>query len=309
MQQRRLVGLQMTNAVFVHKPDSGYDDQPDRHYHFPKSYLSRVQKTIGDRVVYYGPINSEPGRFYTAVARVLGVRDDQARDGHYYADVVDYIDFDRRVEYRANGGYERKLVMPDGSINGGTAQSAVRLLEPMEFSRIVEAGLESDQDWPQRDAAAGEEQPGPTMAYGFSEDAQPFIERPIVQQLINKKFRDSKFRQHILNVYDRTCAFTGLRLINGGGRPEVEAAHIIPVEENGTDSVRNGISLSGTVHWMFDRGLLSLDDDFAILQSRQLNYDVTHILNRDLRARVPEDPRLQPHPIYLKWHRENRFKH
>ena len=58
---------------------------------------------------------------------------------------------------------------------------------------------------------------------------------------------------------------TGLKFINGGGRSEVQAAHIRPVEDRGPDSVRNGIALSGTVHWMFDKGLISVDENFDIL--------------------------------------------
>ena len=58
---------------------------------------------------------------------------------------------------------------------------------------------------------------------------------------------------------------TGLRIINGGGRSEVQAAHIRPVASSGPDSVRNGLALSGTAHWMFDRGLLSIGDDYSIL--------------------------------------------
>ena len=134
------------------------------------------------------------------------------------------------------------------------------------------------------------------------------MERSIVEQITNRKFRDRKFAQNIKRLYDRTCAFTGLRLINGKGRPEVEAAHIIPVEHNGSDAVQNGIALSGTVHWMFDRGLLSLDDDFSILKSRHLNHDVSNLLVADMKARVPENPNHRPHPQSLKWHRENCFK-
>jgi putative restriction endonuclease len=299
----------MANAVFVHKPNSIYDDQPDKHYHFPKIYLSRVEKTVGDRIVYYGPIIGESGRFYTSLARIIGIRKDASREDHFYADVDNYIDFDRPVGYRENGGYEKKLIMPDGSVNGGTAQSAVRLLDLAEFYKIVDAGLASDRDWPQRNEQSDYAQPETPMLHGFSEASEPFGDRPIIQCLLNKKYRDAKFRQHVLDAYDRTCAFTGLRLINGGGRPEVEAAHIIPIEVNGTDSIRNGLSLSGTVHWMFDRGLLSLGDDHSILLSRQLNYDVTHILNKNLKARVPAHPNLQPHPHNLKWHRDNRFKY
>lgn len=96
--------------------------------------------------------------------------------------------------------------------------------------------------------------------------------------------------------------------IAGGGRPEVEAAHIVPVERGGNDSIQNGIALSGTVHWMFDRGLLSIADDYKILQSRHLNEDISRMLARDLIAKVPAEPRHRPHPAYMAWHRDNIFK-
>ena len=79
------------------------------------------------------------------------------------------------------------------------------------------------------------------------------------------------FRQIVLRAYDERCAVTGLKLIDGGGRAEVEAAHIQPVEANGPDIIGNGIALSGTAHWMFDRGLISLSDDLEILISRRVN--------------------------------------
>jgi putative restriction endonuclease len=48
-------------------------------------------------------------------------------------------------------------------------------------------------------------------------------------------------------------------------------ANIPPVGANGPDTVQNGLALSGTVHWMFDRGLISLSDELDILVSRQVN--------------------------------------
>ena len=71
------------------------------------------------------------------------------------------------------------------------------------------------------------------------------------------------FRRVVLRAYDEQCAITGLKLINGGGRAEADAAHIRPVEANGPDIVNNGIALSGTAHWMFDRGLIALSDDLT----------------------------------------------
>jgi putative restriction endonuclease len=122
--------------------------------------------------------------------------------------------------------------------------------------------------------------------------------------------RDRVFRHKVLDAYDSRCALTGLKFINGGGRAEAEAAHIKPVERAGPDVVRNGIALSGTVHWMFDRGLLSLSDNMEILISREINDQdsVRKVLRPDLRALSPADENLRPHPRYLSWHREHCFK-
>jgi len=299
----------VANAVFYHKPDSKYDDTHDR-YHFPSQYLSRISKTIGDYITYYGPVSGKSGRFYAGVGKVVSVRSDQNLANHHYAEIQGFLDFDDPVHYQLNGGFEKKLIQEDGSINGGRAVQAVRLIERSEFDAILEAGLSTPDEWPDRvDEYVSEKSTDLSQIMGFGEGPQPDIVRPISQLLLNRPFRDAKFKQHVRVVYDRTCAFTGLRLINGKGRPEVEAAHIKPVEHNGPDSIRNGIALSGTVHWMFDRGLLSLSDDFTILKSRHLNHEVNHLLRPDLKALVPSDPRLRPHHHYLQWHRNNCFKH
>lgn len=306
----------MAKAIFYHKDGSGYKDLRGKLYHFPKMYLSRVQQAQNDWVVYYGPLSGLPSRYYTGLAKVTGIRADDGLPDHYYADLTDYLDFDRPLDYRESGGYERQLVGPDGAVNSGRSVQAVRIISETEFAALITAGLSDADEWPQRVDPQEESPPetNPLMHFQIGEaDQAGYLvgdyDRPIIASTINRPFRDAKFRQHIRRVYDRTCAFTGLRLINGRGRPEVEAAHIIPVERGGNDSVQNGIALSGTVHWMFDRGLLSLADDFTILQSRQLNEDISHLLVKDGKARVPMAPHLRPHPHYLGWHRDNVFKH
>lgn len=301
-------------SVFYHKPDSQYDDITGEQYHFPSQYLSRVEKSLNDWMVYYGPMNGHEGRFYSGIAKVTNIRQDANKDKHFYADLSDYIDFDRKVAYKENGGYEKRLIQNDGTVNGGFAVQAVRPLDEIEFAAIVESGLSTEDVWPDRyDEIENEETQYIDDQIGFGEDTQQALsgapyERSIIEQLTKRKWRDKKFSQNIRVAYNRTCAFTGLRLINGKGRPEVEAAHIRPVEQGGNDWIRNGIALSGTVHWMFDRGLLSLENDFSILKSRHLNHDVSNLINKDMKAKVPDEVRLQPHPTYLKWHREKIFK-
>jgi putative restriction endonuclease len=94
-----------------------------------------------------------------------------------------------------------------------------------------------------------------------------------------------------------------------GGRAEVQAAHIRPVADRGPDSIRNGIALSSTIHWMFDRGLISLDDDFSVLVARdRVPSAVSRLINPGGRAYSPERVDLRPHPQFLAYHRREIFK-
>ena len=122
--------------------------------------------------------------------------------------------------------------------------------------------------------------------------------------------RDRVFRRIVLRAYSERCAISGLKLINGMGRAEVAAAHIRPVEANGPDIVSNGIALSGTVHWMFDRGLIGLSDDLQILISRQANDpdSIRTLVNKSGVALAPERFSERPHPHFLQWHRQHCFK-
>jgi putative restriction endonuclease len=143
---------------------------------------------------------------------------------------------------------------------------------------------------------------------GVAENTTPF-ERPIVERVIARPFRDAAFAVAIKEAYHDTCAMTGLKIINGGGRAEVQAAHIQPVSKNGPDSLRNGVALSGTVHWMFDRGLVSIDDDYSILIAKgHLPDAAIRLLNQNHRLLLPTREDMRPHRHYLNFHRENIFK-
>jgi putative restriction endonuclease len=81
------------------------------------------------------------------------------------------------------------------------------------------------------------------------------------------------------------------------------------VAAGGPDVVNNGIALSGTVHWMFDRGLISLSDGGDILLSRKINdiEGVQKLIYSDGGARLPSSPAHRPHLRYLEWHRSECF--
>ena len=296
----------MSFGVFIHRTDSIYDDTPSERYHFPGQYLDRVRACVGDWIIYYEPAKVSGSRGYFAVAKVQEVIPDPRAPRMYFAllEPGSYLDFANPVPFRGPAGVtDRSVLNSQGKISG-RAQSAVRPISSADFHRIIAIGLrENLVPLSQIDSA--------NPPKGLSEEGIPFEqERDRIVYFASRIVRDRVFRHVVLRAYDSRCAITGLKLINGGGRAEAEAAHIRPVEVNGPDIVNNGIALSGTVHWMFDRGLISLADDLKILVSRHVNDpdSIRALINNDGVARTPSRAADRPHPHFLQWHRENRFK-
>ncbi len=205
-------------AVFDTKPNSGYDDEIVRRYHFPtlSNYVAAAQSAVGDWIVYREPQRNGGRRAYIAVARVVAI----------------------------------------------------------EIGAPFDHGLDQV--------------------------------RRVEQMLVNRKIRDANFRRHVCEAYDDRCAVTGLRIINGGGRSDVQAAHIWSVGDGGPDVSQNGLALSGTVHWLFDRHLIALTDDYRLLVSHdKAPPDLRVLFERQMdRIHLPKDERLWPHKTYVEMHRE-----
>ena len=293
----------VVNAVFTASESSAYDDQIERRYHFPKTYLRQAQRAVGDFIVYYeprrttGPSSATGRQAYFATARVIGIRPDSHRKDHFYADLADFIEFDKPISFRVDEMYyESLLKKDDGSTNKGAFGRSIRAIPSDEFDRILRAGFSAPlEQWEIADRVA--------------EPPEEYVARPIIERVVSRPFRDAAFRRHVRSVYGNRCAVTGLRLVNGGGRPEVQAAHIRSVEADGPDTVRNGIALTGTAHWLFDRGLISFSDNHEVLVSAHgVPDDLDKLILPERKLLLPDNADWQPHRIYLGWHRENIFK-
>lgn len=283
----------MGYGVFVHKEGSGYFDVPWSHYQFPKTYRKAAQNMVGNWIVYYEPVKPPPSKGFFAIAKVAAVVPDPERSDHYRALIEEgsFLNFEPTVPHKIDGQrVERDL---------SNAQLSVRPLSSSDFNRILHLGLPEEASLPR----SGDVQ----TLDRLREEQTPFeIERPIVQSLLNRPFRDRAFRRAVLHAYDGRCAVTGWRLVNGGGRLEAEAAHIRPVEHRGPDSIRNGLALSGTAHWMFDRGLIGVADNHEIIVHRKVNDrgGVDAIINSTGKIIPPSREADHPHPLFLTWHRE-----
>lgn len=77
--------------------------------------------------------------------------------------------------------------------------------------------------------------------------------------------RSHIFRKAVLEVYDKQCAISGLKIDPIKETMLIDACHIVPFSQTYDDTIRNGISLSPTFHRAFDNGLVAIDADYRLL--------------------------------------------
>jgi hypothetical protein len=98
--------------------------------------------------------------------------------------------------------------------------------------------------------------------------------RERLQQQIKRRGDNKKFLQ---SVYGGECQLSGVKLIMPDGSFSVDCAHIRPLgrPHSGEDNVTNMLSLSPTMHRLFDRGCIRIDPETLSIRMLHGN-DVPH---------------------------------
>ena len=297
-------------AVFDAKPGSRYKDEVAVRYQFPDAkYLNTARDCVDDWIIYREPRDQGGSMAYFAAAYVAAIVADEEEPGHSFAVITDYAPFDVQVPFRTRGRYEEALLR-DLPVRGSTGVTlrgrSIRKLGDDDFASIVTKGLGPTLS-PENAIRLGLDEVAVQQAVeGLLSDPPLQQARRVEQLLVNRAVRDASFRHRILRAYDDTCAVTGLRIINGGGRAEAQAAHIIPVADGGPDIEHNGIALCGTAHWLFDRHLITITDNWELLvaHNRLPERMRSTFFTDPGRLHLPRDERLWPGAAYLSHHRE-----
>jgi len=129
------------------------------------------------------------------------------------------------------------------------------------------------------------------------------------RRLVRVRLVQRFFRESVLSSYDYACTICELCL-----RSMLNASHIIPwsVDAARRADPRNGLSLCAFHDRAFDRGLITVDEQFRVNVSQQAKIEdppkfhhvgLLEIENRPIR--LPE--RFRPDADALAYHRENIF--
>ena len=297
-------------GVFEVSGNSRYDDDVSTRYHFPDilKYKEIADRLVGDWIVYRETRAAKGRMSYVGVGFVERIESDPLDRTHFYARISQYLKFDRPVPYRSPTGrfaeqFLRDLDRPADAgrnLRGGS----IRELLPRDFVEIVDQGLSDTLSSANRVRLGLA--PSEIDFETARQLAEPPTERRIEAMLVNRKIRDASFRNQVLAAYENTCAVTRLRIVNGGGRAEAQAAHIWPVAGGGPDTVQNGIALSATAHWLFDRHLISLDENYRLLVSdNKVPWELKQLFPAAGESiLLPSDRSLRPAEEYLAKHRD-----
>jgi len=127
-------------------------------------------------------------------------------------------------------------------------------------------------------------------------DSQPKPSQPQKQEFTTKEKRkkksrevevrsnnQSKFRFNVLKRYGAKCAICYVE-----NKHMLDAAHIIPVDEDGTDDPRNGLILCKNHHAAFDRNLFTINPDYSI-DSMNNNINISESSLNTATGEVPHE--------------------
>lgn len=141
---------------------------------------------------------------------------------------------------------------------------------------------------------------------------QPFVLKMTRKRVESKRTlvaRSSAFPGRVSKEYEWKCAVSGVVIATPSNMYEVQAAHVVPVSEGGTDDIRNGLALSHTLHWAFDSGLFGVREDRRVYIPKRVRKMGNNLFLREFAERritEAKDERLRVHQRAFAWHMRHR---
>ncbi|SFJ99586.1 MULTISPECIES: HNH endonuclease [unclassified Bacillus (in: firmicutes)] len=118
-------------------------------------------------------------------------------------------------------------------------------------------------------------------------------------------FTSTSFRDFTMVAYNGRCAVTG-SIIRYGNFLNLEAAHIKPKSHGGLYLPNNGLALSRDIHWAFDKGFFTLNEDYTLLVHPKIESDFLKGYNGK-QIFIPTEDFFKPSLDNIHYHRNRVF--
>lgn len=116
-------------------------------------------------------------------------------------------------------------------------------------------------------------------------------------------FNSVSFRDFVMTGYNYKCAITG-NIIRYGSFMNLEAAHIWPRSHKGLFMPCNGIALCRDMHWAFDKGMFTIEDNLRVLVHPDIESEYLRQYNHK-QLYIPENLFFRPDINNLHYHQSN----
>lgn len=122
--------------------------------------------------------------------------------------------------------------------------------------------------------------------------------------------RGGVFKREIPKIYNYQCAISGMKIEISKNIQMIDACHIVPFAFSKNDTITNGISLSPNLHRAFDRGLLTINNDYRVIVTSKIvesksAYSISQFDGKKIL--LPQNKKHLPSIENLLWHRNERF--
>lgn len=130
------------------------------------------------------------------------------------------------------------------------------------------------------------------------------------ERLVRIRINQSDFRMRILASYNEKCCITGIDIPT-----LLVASHIIPWSKNQDERLnpRNGLCLNSFHDKAFDKGLITINDDYRIelspsIKKRRREISIHDFFIKYENQRISLPDRYIPDLKFLEWHKNNVFQ-
>ena len=122
--------------------------------------------------------------------------------------------------------------------------------------------------------------------------------------------RGSIFKREVPKIYQNQCCISGMKIVSTTNAQMIDACHIVPFSISNDDTVSNGISLSPNLHRAYDRGLITINEDYIVrispvVRENETPFSISQFAGR--RIILPENNKDFPSPENLMWHKKEVF--
>ncbi len=124
--------------------------------------------------------------------------------------------------------------------------------------------------------------------------------------------RGGLFKKLVPKACEFRCCISGMKLISLHDISMIDACHIKPIALKGIDHITNGIALNPNLHRAYDRGLITIDNNYKVLVSKYFDEDEENPYSlrkfENQKIQLPFGKNFYPNIEFLEWHNENIFK-